>query len=366
MTTKKGAVLLAVGVGTGIGSLAADPIQNPNASLVFPAEAWQVATPASQGMDPSKTQAAIDHVRAVTGKDGTDQMLIVRNGYMVWQGPDVARQQRVWSCTKSFLSTCVGLAWDDGRLTPDTLAKDVLPQLSALYPTVTVAQLGTFTSGYAFEGTNVLTPATPLYAPGTAFNYSRESDLLAALVTRVEGRSLEALFRDRIGNHIGITPDDMTWESFGKDGAVDLFGGSGTPGCSVLINALAMARFGWLFANDGVWAGQRLISQRYIDYATVARTSTNTPPHDPKAWYIHLPGNYGLNWWTNGMLPEGGRLWPHAPARTFAAQGNNNNNCFIIPEWHLVVVRLGQDAIVDMKVYDRMFALLGEALSANR
>lgn len=123
-----------------------------------------------------------------------------------------------------------------------------------------------------------------------------------------------------------------------------------------------MARFGWLYANSGVWNGQRLISQRYIDYATVARTSPDTPPHDPDAWYVKLPGNYGLNWWTNGTMPNGKRLWPSAPVRTFAAQGNLNNNCFIIPEWKMVVVRLGGDVIIDMEMYDRMFQMLGESL----
>ncbi|WP_439481110.1 hypothetical protein [Cyclobacterium plantarum] len=54
-------------------------------------------------------------------------------------------------------------------------------------------------------------------------------------------------------------------------------------------------------------------------------------------------GVYGFNWWVNGILPNGERKWPDAPPGTFGAWGHNNNNIFIIPEWNMVIVRLGLD-----------------------
>jgi CubicO group peptidase (beta-lactamase class C family) len=52
---------------------------------------------------------------------------------------------------------------------------------------------------------------------------------------------------------------------------------------------------------------------------------------------------YGYNWWVNGKLPSGQLRYPGAPPRTFVASGHNNNRLWVIPEWGLVIVRLGQD-----------------------
>jgi CubicO group peptidase (beta-lactamase class C family) len=54
-------------------------------------------------------------------------------------------------------------------------------------------------------------------------------------------------------------------------------------------------------------------------------------------------GCYGFNWWVNGITPTGRRKWPEAPSGTFAALGHNNNRLVIIPEWRVVIVRLGLD-----------------------
>jgi len=61
----------------------------------------------------------------------------------------------------------------------------------------------------------------------------------------------------------------------------------------------------------------------------------------------------GFNWWVNGIYPKGERKWPDAPKSTFAAWGHNNNNLFIIPEWDMVVVRLGLDQS-DKEITDKI------------
>lgn len=332
-----------------------------SSATTFPGGQWLTAEPESQGMDREKLLEAVEVVRDASGEDGADQLIVVRNGFVVWEGERARDIQRVWSCTKSFLSTCFGLLWDEGKVTPDTLAADILPELAEHYPDMTLEHLATFTSGYTHVDKDPLRPAPPLHPVGAAFHYNRQSDLLAALLTLRAERPLSELFREKIAEPLGISSEDMQWESFGEIKGIPVYGGSGTPGASVLITPLAMARFGWLYANGGVWEGRPLLSRRYIEYATVPRTEPALAPHDPKAWYVNLPGNYGFNWWTNGLRPNGERHWPHAPVRTFAAQGNRNNNCFVLPEWNLVVVRLGQDKVIDMTLYDRMFRLLGES-----
>ncbi len=334
----------------------------PPAEIVFPGKQWQTATPASQGLEAGKVAEAVAFVRSVVGKTGTSEMMIVRNGYVVWQGENVDHVQLIWSCTKSFTSTCFGLLWDDGLVEPGELAWKRWPEMKALYPEVTFRQLGTFTSGYArAEGGTSLELAPPLYQPGEKFRYSREPDLMAAILTRSAGRSLKDLFLERIGHKIGMDGDEFVWGVQTTAGGVEINGGTGRPESGVRTSARHFARFGWLYCCGGEWNGERLISRRYIDFATVPRVGGDVPPYDPNAWYVRLPGNYGFNWWTNGPDPEGVPHWPSAPRRTFAAQGNKNNICFIVPEWRMVIVRMGGDRIIDMSLYDRMFELLRQA-----
>lgn len=332
-----------------------DPKQK--AQIVFPGSQWKTATPESQGIKSANLEKAIETLKSFCGKDGVDEVVIIRNGYVLWSGPKVDNQRLIWSCTKSFMSVCLGLLWDDGLVKPSDLAMTHNPLLKEFYPTATIEHFATFTSGYA-SGKTALEPEKPKYEPGAAFEYSSQSDMLSATLSMVAKRSLESLFFERIGKPIGITREDMDWGEVTEIKGLVVNGGAGLPGSGVRINALALARFGWLMCNDGVWDGKRLLSHEYISYATQPRTSVKTPPLDPKGWYVELPGNYGLNWWTNGPKPQGGRVWSTAPASMFAAQGNKNNNCFIIPDWNLVVVRMGADAIVSMSAYDPVFELL--------
>lgn len=332
------------------------------ADVAFPGPAWEVATPASQGIDSLRLDQAMEQVAAVCGTDGNRQTVVVRNGRIIWQGDDVGHRHLVWSCTKSFMSTCLGLLWDDGRCAPDTRAASIMPSLAADYPTVTIEQLATFTSGYNHATDHPQQPAKPLYAPGAAYDYSGQADLLAAVLTRVAGEPLHDLFMRRIGARIGLTDAEFHWGVQPEGKGIAVNGGAGAPGSGVEITATAMARFGWLFCQRGRWAGEQLISGRYIDHATAVRVPATVPPFDPKAWYVDVPGRYGMNWWVNGVNAKGRRLWPSAPASTFAAQGNRNNICIIVPEWNLVLVRLGEDRIIDVGLFDAALLYIAQGM----
>ena len=67
---------------------------------------------------------------------------------MVWAGPGIDKVHGVWSATKSFTSTVLGLLIDDGKATLDTPAKDYVPAMAAAYPGVTLQHFTTMTSGY--------------------------------------------------------------------------------------------------------------------------------------------------------------------------------------------------------------------------
>src|SRR5688572_22692948 len=111
-----------------------------------------------------------------------------------------------------------------------------------------------------------------------------------------------------------------------------------------------MARFLHLYRNEGRWNGRRLIRRMWVRQAKAGQVPASLPWAQPES-QIDGRGCYGFNWWANGAKPDGHLTWPDAPTRTFAARGHNNNWCFVIPEWKMVIVRLGLDQ-ADHKITD--------------
>lgn len=339
--------------------------------LIFPGREWEQATPESQGVDPVKLQAAVDCLCEAAGKEGVTRMVIVRNGRMIWRGPEAAKPQGVWSVTKAFTSTAQGLLIEDGKCTLDTLAKDYDPALTKYYPTATLRHFATMTSGldgagggYDFDDQRrgdqnaLVEPLPPFFPPGTKYMYWDEATQhYGYTLTQIAGESLEDYLKRRVFDPIGIT--QLTWKTDATGKVLNWTGG-------IEISAEDLARFGLLYLNRGNWNGRQLINANWVDQAT----SVQVPPSIPNA----LPnssrkgsGVYGYHWWPNGVTPEGQRRWPDAPLSTYARSGYNNNDLFVIPAWNMVTVRLGLDEREDpisTGEYNTFLRMVGEAIVA--
>ena len=80
----------------------------PAQQMIFPDAAWQTATPESVLVDSKKLQAAVE----VLGRTShsVNELLVVRNGRVIWQGANVNQPITIWSGTKSFASTVLPIA----------------------------------------------------------------------------------------------------------------------------------------------------------------------------------------------------------------------------------------------------------------
>lgn len=345
--------------------------------MVFPEERWLEATPQSQGLDSVKLEEAVDYLRKNSGPNGVNELVIVRNGYLVWQGSNVDNVHGIWSGTKSFTSTVLGLLIDDGKATLDTPAKDHLPALATAYPEVTLRHFATMTSGYRADNDEPrgsyrhgpsLTPfdpcSAPLFAPGTQYAYwDSAMNQFANVLTRIAGEPLEGFFRRRIADPVGMDPNEWHWGDFGRIDGITVNGGSGNSNRHIFISARQMARFGLLFLNNGNWNGKQLISAKWIDVATRPQVPKTVPVWPDSG--ADGRGVYGYNWWANGVKADGTRNWLGAPVRMYAASGYNNNDMFVIPEWHMVIVRLGLDQsqfAITNRIYAEFMRRIGAAI----
>lgn len=129
-----------------------------------------------------------------------------------------------------------------------------------------------------------------LNEPGTFFKYNDvRVNLLAYSLLQVWRKPLPQILKDKIMDPIGAS---TTWRWYGYDNAfVNIDGvmtqsvsGGGHHGGGLFISALDHARFGLLFARNGKWNNQQLISEQWVK-------SVNQPSIANKS--------YGFMWWTN-------------------------------------------------------------------
>ncbi len=355
-------------------ALLAGPPYPAAEGTVFPDAQWAEATPESQGVDGAKLNEAVELLAGTVGSDATRELVIIRHGRMICKGQDIDRRHGVWSMTKSFTSTVLGLLVADGRSSLDTRVADVLPELKTHYPEVTLRHFTTMTSGYRAVGdettggykhgpsrTPFVPNPEPLFTPpGSQYAYwDSAMNTFSLALTKIAGESIEQLFKRRVADPIGMT--NWEWGDYATVDGVTVNGGSGNGNKHVFISAREMARFGLLFLKQGRWKGEPLIDESWVAAATRVHVPATMPWAHPES-RIDGRGVYGFNWWRNGLKPDGTRKLPAAPPGTYWASGHNNNKCFVIPEWNMVIVRVGLDGSARDEVWNAFLAKVAEAI----
>ena len=153
------------------------------------------------------------------------------------------------------------------------------------------------------------------YTPGTHWYYSSGTANILSQLVRQEfdsDTSCYAFTQDQLFEKIGIT--DAVFE---VDASGDFVGSS-----YLYASARDYARFGLLYLNDGVFNGERIFPDDWVDYTRTPASGSN--------------GKYGALFWLN----KDGR-YPSAPDDMFSCEGHDGQMIFIIPSKELVVVVLG-------------------------
>ncbi len=345
-------------------------------AMIFPGARWREAAPESQGVSSAKLKAAVEYMEKSFGPDGAKELVIIRNGWLIHKGPNAGAYHNIWSATKTFTSTMLGLMIADRKCSLDDFAVTHLPALDDRYPVynqIRLRHLASMSSGYKGEVADVaadvqpwgdpmryLNPVAPDYEAGTRVEYQdHQVFVLGRILTRLAGEPMKAVLQRRVADPIGITRWD--WGVSGTVDGIELNNAAGTPSKSpgVEITPLDLARFGLLYLNRGNWNGKTILPAAFVDEA-----GKNQVPTAGRSTFLH--GRYGLYWWTNDVMPNGKRPWPDAPPRAYTAHGHGSNFCFILPEWNMVIVRMGTVPIGRTTqgdpLWNGFFAILAEAV----
>ena len=269
---------------------------------------FETATPEALGI----SSAAISRYLDALGRSETEMhgLMIMRHGKLCFQGwwapyaPNL--RHGLQSHTKTYAATAVGIAYTEGILKLDERIIDIFPEEAPEDPSENLKLLtvhdvlcmGCGMDEMPRPGKDWIRDFlhTPVnHKPGTTYMYnSTGSTLLGAIVRKKTGLGLHDYLSDRLFRKIGIDPDNLRWMCM-PDGME--VGGGG-----LFATTEDNLRLMKLYADGGVWEGERILAEDYVKLATSNQNDSATEAiNNPLAYDNHL--GYGYQIWM--CKPEG-------------------------------------------------------------
>jgi CubicO group peptidase (beta-lactamase class C family) len=266
------------------------------------------STPESQGISSTGINTFLDAIEK--SKIEFHSLMIVRHGNVVaegWWAPYAAqRKHTLYSLSKSFTSTAVGLAASEGHFKIEDpvisfFDADLPANVSKNLASMRVKDLLSMETGHAkdtiglMRGPNTnetwakIFLAQPVeFEPGTHFLYNTGATYMAsAIVQKKTGKTVLEYLKPRLFDPLGI--EGMDWE---VDPLGIVVGGYG-----LRIKTEDIARFGQMCLQKGRWNGKQIVPQAWIEEAT-SKHADNAPekptrPNEENDW----AQGYGYQFW---------------------------------------------------------------------
>ena len=261
------------------------------------------STPEAQGISSAAIHAFVQ--AADTAIDAMHSFMLVRNGRVVaegWWGPyDASTPHVLYSLSKSFTSTAVGLAVAEGKLSVDDEVLKFFPDEAPAEPSANLRAMrvrdllrmntGHQTEPALFGQVDSMRSATwvkrffahPVpFKPGTHFLYNSPATyMLSAIVQKVTGQTALDYLEPRLFVPLGI--EKPTWVESPEGISVGAYG--------MNVRTEDIAKFGQLYLQKGMWNGKQIVPTAWVDEATTLQTSNGSSPRSD--W----DQGYGYQFW---------------------------------------------------------------------
>jgi CubicO group peptidase (beta-lactamase class C family) len=314
------------------------------------------SNPEEQGVDSGAVLAFVEAADQTI--DAMHSLMLVRHGHVVaegWWAPyDAGSPHSLFSLSKSFTSTAVGLAIAEGKLSLDDEVLKFFPDEAPSQPgpnlkAMRVRDLLRMSTGQQTEPPRpakeswvkaFLAHPVP-FKPGTHFLYNTSATyMLSAIVQKATGTTVLEYLKPRLFEPLGI--ERPTWEASPQGVTVGGYGLS--------VRTEDIARFGQLYLQKGRWQGKQLVPAAWVEAATERQTSNGSNPKSD--W----DQGYGYQFWRSR----------HGAYRGDGAFGQY---CIVLPEQDAVIAITSgvrdMQAVLNL-VWDKLLpALQPAALPAN-
>ncbi len=282
------------------------------------------STPEAQGIS---SAALLGFIEAADQKiDSLHSFMLVRHGKVVaegwWSPYDARTPHEMYSLSKSFTSTAVGMAVAEGKLSIDDEVLKFFPEDAPAEPganlkAMRVRDLLTMSTGNQDETSSApdkisaksfLAHPVP-HKPGTHFKYNTPATFMqSAIVQKVTGQTVLDYLRPRLFEPLGI--ENPAWAPSSQ--------GISLGGYGLSIRTEDIARFGQLYLQKGKWHGRQLIPATWVEMATARQMSNGSNPASD--W----DQGYGFQFWRSR----------HGAYRGDGAFGQY---CLVMPEQDAVI-----------------------------
>jgi len=279
-------------------------------------------SPESQGVSSAGLR------KFVQAADASGFMLL-RHGHVVaeawWKPFQPQYRHTLYSLSKSFTSTAIGLLVKDGKIKVDdsviSFFPDELPaEVSDNLKQMKIKNLLTMNTGHNEDTTPKMRDgkdswtktflSLPVeHAPGSHFLYNTGATyMLGAIVNKVSGQELEKFLGPRLFQPLEIKGYD--WEKSPQ--------GLSVAGWGLRVTTEDIAKFGQLYLQKGKWNGKEILTEAWVTEASSYQTSSNTGDSD----------------WSQGY---GYQFWRCKPG-FFRGDGAFGQYCIVMPQHDAVLV----------------------------
>ncbi|SDN90574.1 serine hydrolase domain-containing protein [Acetanaerobacterium elongatum] len=299
----------------------------------WPTQEWSKASPKEQGLNPDILAKA--DARIAENYPNVYSLLVVRHGYLVYekyyQGMSAENANPVYSVTKSVLSALTGIAIRERLITGiDQKVSELLPDYykdidDIRKKDITVKNVLTMSGGlesidkdyYSFFSSPdwfAYTLKKPLVdKPGEKFVYNTGlTHFLSRIITNTSGISTKDFAQKYLFSQIGINAKNWDKDSTG------CYGG----GAGLYLTPQDMARFGYLYLNNGIWDGKQVIPAEWVKESSTKQIS------------VENGVDYGYLFWMRKTTntATGKDIF------TYQADGAGGQKIIIFPEQNMVAV----------------------------
>ncbi len=307
-------------------------------------------SPESQGMS---SKAILAFVEAADQElDSLHSVMVVRHGKVVaegWWAPYSAESpHELYSLSKSFTSTAVGLAIGEGKLSLDDEVLKFFPDEAPEKPSnnlksMRVRDLLRMSTGQQSEpprdGENwaetFLSHPVP-FKPGTHFLYNTSATyMLSAIVQKATGETVLDYLTPRLFEPLGI--EKPTWGTSPQ--------GVSLGGYGLNVRTEDIARFGQLYLQKGMWEGKPVVPGAWVTAATSLQTSNGSNPRSD--W----DQGYGYQFW-------------RCRHGAYRGDGAFGQFCIVMPEQDAVIAITSglkdMQAVLNL-VWDHLLPAMGDS-----
>lgn len=276
-----------------------------------------------------------------------------------WQPYAPGIPHAIWSLSKTYTATAVGVAVKEGILGLDERLGDIFPELSPKEPDrrfagLTVRNLLKMSSGIADEvfgntedWLEVFLHSEFAYEPGEAFSYvSQGTNALGVAVSRRSHMTMEQYLQEKVFAKIGICSENTRWMRL-PDGSELAAGG-------LHATTEDNLRLMLMYMQGGAWNGEQILDEEYIRLATTKQVEN-------KIRYDHMPGAAKKT--KDNTAGYGYQLWMLSHPGAYAGQGAQGQYGVVFPNEQIVIstTQILNPTYPDGgHLYDLMFDLVKE------